>query len=133
MLDTSVLIELFDRGNTDLLEEIVERYSALYIPWIVLYEYLYGHRYLGRDISDRKRAIEKLGQVVGVTQDMILKAMEIDVDLHRRGMAMGMAIPFSDILIAATALVLGAELVTLDRRHYTRIPELRIYIPKTHR
>ncbi len=129
MLDTSVLIELFDRGNTDLLEEIVERYSALYIPWIVLYEYLYGHRYLGRDISDRKRAIEKLGQVVGVTQDMILKAMEIDVDLHRRGMA----IPFSDILIAATALVLGAELVTLDRRHYTRIPELRIYIPKTHR
>ncbi len=129
MLDTSVLIELFDRGNTDLLEEIMERYSALYIPWIVLYEYLYGHRYLGRDISDRKRAIEKLGQVVGVTQDMILKAMEIDVDLHRRGMA----IPFSDILVAATALVLGAELVTLDRRHYTRIPELRIYIPKTHR
>ena len=129
MLDTSVLIELFDRGNTELLEEIVERYSALYIPWIVLYEYLYGHRYLGRDISDRKRAIEKLGQVVGVTQDMILKAMEIDVDLHRRGMA----IPFSDILVAATALVLGAELVTLDRRHYTRIPELRIYIPKTHR
>lgn len=129
MLDTSVLIELFDRGNTDLLEEIMERYSALYIPWIVLYEYLYGHRYLGRDISDRKRAIEKLGQVVGVTQDMILKAMEIDIDLHRRGMA----IPFSDILVAATALVLGAELVTLDRRHYTRIPELRIYIPKTHR
>lgn len=129
MLDTSVLIELFDRGNTDLLEEIMERYSALYIPWIVLYEYLYGHRYLARDISDRKRAIEKLGQVVGVTQDMILKAMEIDVDLHRRGMA----IPFSDILVAATALVLGAELVTLDRRHYTRIPELRIYIPKTHR
>ena len=128
MLDTSVLIELFDRGNTELLEEIVERYSALYIPWIVLYEYLYGHRYLGRDISDRKRAIEKLGQVVGVTQDMILKAMEIDVDLHRRGMA----IPFSDILVAATALGLGAELVTLDRRHYTRIPELRIYIPKTH-
>jgi len=105
----------------------MERYSALYIPWIALYEYLYGHKYLGRDIDDRKRAVEKLGQVVGVTQDIIVKAMEIDIDLHRKGMT----IPFSDILVAATALALGAELVTLDMRHYTRIPELRIYVPKS--
>ncbi len=105
----------------------MDRYGALYIPWIVLYEYLYGHRYLGRDITDRKRAIEKLGQVIGVTQDIIIKAIEIDIDLHRKGMT----IPFSDILVAATALVLKAELVTLDKRHYTRIPELRIYVPRS--
>lgn len=126
-MDTSIVIELFDRGNTDLLEEIVYRYSILYIPWIVLYEYLYGHKYLGRSINDRKRAIEKLGQVIGVTQDIIIKAMEIDIDLHKKGMV----IPFSDILVAATALVLKAELVTLDRKHYTRIAELQIYVPES--
>jgi len=97
----------------------------MYIPWIVLYEYLYGHKYLGRNIIDRKKAVEKLGQIIGVSQDIILKAIEIDIDLHKKGLA----IPFSDILIAATTIILKAELVTLDQRHYTRIPQLRIYIP----
>ncbi len=125
VLDTSVLIELFDRGNVEILEGILGRYSALYIPWIVLYEYLYGHKYLGRNIEERKAAVEKLGRVVGVTQEILVKALEIDVSLHKKGQA----IPFSDVLIAATALTLQAELVTLERRHYTRISDLRIYTP----
>ncbi len=125
VLDTSVIIEIFDRGNTDLLENILSKYDALYIPWIVLYEYLYGHKYLGKNIESRKKAVEKLGQVIGVTQDIILKAMEIDIELHKKGMT----IPFSDILIAATAIMLNAELITLDQRHYTRIPSLQIYMP----
>lgn len=121
-----MVIELFDRGNISLLEDVVGRYSVLYIPWIVLYEYLYGHKYLGRSITDRKRAVEKLGRVIGVTQDIIIKAMEIDIDLHKKGIA----IPFSNILIAAIALVLKAELVTLDKKHYTRISGLQIYVPR---
>jgi len=129
VVDTSVVIELFDRGNTVLLEDILNRYGGLYVPWIVLYEYLYGHKYLGRGVEKRKRAVEKLGQIVWVTQDILAKAMEIDVELHRKGEA----IPFSDILVAATAITLKAELITLDRRHYTRIPELKMYVPKPSR
>ena len=125
VLDTSIVIEIFDRGDISLLEDIMSRYSVLYIPWIVLYEYLYGHKYLGKNIIDRKKAVEKLGQITGVTQDIILKAIEIDIDLCRKGMT----IPFSDILIAATTIVFNAELVTLDQKHYTRIPELKIYMP----
>ncbi len=125
-LDTSIIIELFDRGNTNLLKGIINRYDMIYIPWIVLYEYLYSHKYLGRNITERKKAVEKLGQVINITQDIMIKAMEIDIDLHKKGIA----IPFSDIIIAATTLVLKAELVTLDKRHYTKIPQLHIYIPK---
>ncbi len=128
VIDTSIIIELYDRGNTDLLEEIINRYNTPYIPWIVLYEYLYSHKYLGRSIIERKKAVEKLGRVIGITQDIIIKALEIDVELHKKGTT----IPFSDILIAATALVLEAELATLDKKHYTRIPQLQIYIPKRH-
>ena len=105
----------------------MNRYSVLYIPWVVLYEYLYGHKYLGRSTADRRGAVEKLGQVVGVTQDIIIRAMEIDIDLHKKGTAT----PFSDILVAATALALKAELITLDRKHYTRMPELQTYTPES--
>ncbi len=125
LLDTSVVIEIFDRGNTVLLENIMDKYSALYIPWIVLYEYLYGHKYLGRDITSRKKAIEKLGEIIGVSQEILLKALEIDVELHRKGQT----IPFTDLLIVATTLVLNAELITIDQKHYTRIPNLKIYVP----
>ena len=115
--------------DTSLLEDIMSRYSVLYIPWIVLYEYLYGHKYLGKNIIDRKKAVEKLGQITGVTQDIILKAIEIDIDLCRKGMT----IPFSDVLIAATTIVFNAELVTLDQKNCTRIPELKIYMPIPHK
>ena len=55
--------------------------------------------------------------------------MEIDIDLHKKGSP----IPFSEILAAAPTLVLGAELVTLDVRHYTKIPVLQVYKPESSR
>ncbi len=120
VVDTSIVIEIFDRGDDILLENIMNRYSMLYIPWIVVYEYLYGHKYLGRDIDHRREAIEKLGRVIGISQEILVKALEIDVELHRKGQT----IPFTDILIAATTLVLNAELITADQRYYTRIQDL---------
>lgn len=45
-LDTSIIIEILDRGDVDPLRELLDRYRVLYIPWICLYEYLYGHRYI---------------------------------------------------------------------------------------
>ncbi len=126
VLDTSVIINIFDRGNERLLEYILRRYKMIYIPWIVLYEYLYGHKYLGRDISERKSAIEKLGIIYNVSQEVLLKALEIDVSLRKKGNI----IPFSDVIIAATTIVLKAELVTLDKRHYERIAGLKLHIVK---
>ena len=77
------------------------------------------------DIEERKKAVEKLGRVVWDTQKLVLKALEIDVRLRKEGMA----IPFSDVLIASITLMLNAELITLDKRHFDRIPKLKLYIP----
>ena len=125
VLDTSILIEVFDRGNKGLLKNLVLKYKVIYIPRICLYEYLYGHKYLDMDIEERKKAVEKLGRVVWDTQKLVLKALEIDVRLRKEGMA----IPFSDVLIASITLMLNAELITLDKRHFDRIPKLKLYIP----
>ncbi len=126
ILDTSLLIEMFDRGNEVLLECILKRCRTIYIPCIVMYEYLYGHKYLGRDINERKKVLEKLGIIVWITQDVLLKALEIDIKLRKQGLT----IPFSDVLIATTSIALGAELISLDERHYSRIKELKLYIPR---
>jgi len=124
VLDTSVLIDIFDRGNEKLLEYILRKYKMIYIPWIVLYEYLYGHKYLGRDINERKKAVEKLGIIYSISQEVLLKALEIDISLRKKGNI----IPFSDVIIAATTIILKAELVTLDKRHYERIAGLKLHI-----
>lgn len=52
----------------------------------------------------------------------ISRAAEVYADLHKRGVLIGDA----DILIAATALVHGLEVVTNNGRHFRRIPGLTV-------
>ena len=121
VIDTSAVIEALDKGRGDLLKELVEGYEELLIPWVVVYEYTMGHRLLGRDPRARKRALEELGSIVWMEQELLLKAQELDVELRRRGRP----IPFSDVLVAATALAFEAELVTLDE-HFREVEGLRL-------
>jgi len=127
VLDTSVIIEIFDKANHSLLEHILSRYEIIYVPWITMYEYLYGHKYLSKPISVRKKALEELGTIIWINQEIVMKALELDINLHRH--RKGKPIPFSDILIAAIVFYLNAELVTLDVRHFKDIPNIRIYVP----
>ena len=41
----------------------------------------------------------------------------------------GRSIPAHDLLIASTALSNGYDLITLDRRHFERVPGLVIHQP----
>ena len=59
VVDTSFLIELLDRERRDLVDYIIDK--EVLIPFIVLYEYLYGYRVIGRDVSRRKKILEDLG------------------------------------------------------------------------
>ena len=51
-----------------------------------------------------------------------MRAADIYADLHQRGMLIGDA----DILIAATALEYGLDLVTNNTNHYARIVGLSL-------
>ena len=88
-----------------------------YISYVTLYEYLYGYCYLGKDYFKEKNVVEKLFQVVYPTQELLLKAMEIDVDLSKKGEK----VPQTDIVIAATAILLKAPLLTKDLRHFQQM------------
>ncbi len=125
ILDTSILIDLFDKGDKELLEKLMDKCEHIMIPWVALYEFLYGHRYIDREIKLYKEAIETLGVVKWLAQDELIKALEIDVELHKKGRP----IPFSDVLIAALASTHNGVLVTRNKRHFSRVSNLRIYVP----
>jgi len=117
VLDTSFLIEILDRGRKELAELLAE-YEEAIIPWISLYEYLYGHK-VGRRISDeellsRKEKVESLGLVAWNNQRVIEEVLKLDLTLAEKGEK----IPFSDLLVAAFAEVYDADLATFDKKHF---------------
>jgi len=120
VLDTSFLIDLLDRGREEL-ANLLAPYEEVVVPWIALYEYLYGHR-VGRgagaeELRSRKEAVESLGRVVWMSQELLLEALELDAKLK----ASGRPVPFSDILVAAIARYLPADVASTDKEHFERI------------
>ncbi|MCD6349160.1 MAG: type II toxin-antitoxin system VapC family toxin [Candidatus Korarchaeota archaeon] len=115
VVDTSFLVEMLDRGREEL-ADVIASYREVLIPWVSLYEYLYGHlKVRGMNGAlERKKIVESVGCVVWVDQEVLLKALEIDLDL-RKG---GRPIPFSDVIILATALKLGAHIATFNYSHF---------------
>jgi len=122
VVDTSVVIEIFEEGNEDLLFKIAS-YDA-YISYISLYEYLWGYRYIGRDYIDEKKVLERLFKVIYPTQEILLKAIEIDVDLTKKGEKL----PQADIFIGSTAIVLKAQLITRDVKHFSKMEKYGLKI-----
>jgi predicted nucleic acid-binding protein len=117
VLDTSVLLEILDAGNTELLDASLARYDGMLIPWVALYEYLYGHAYVGNDVRERRRFVEELGDGCMVGPEDRTKSIRPE----RRSLQERPEIPFSDPLIAALALEVEGELVTLNERHFKRV------------
>jgi len=111
---------MLDRGRGEL-AELLARYDEIIIPWISLYEYLYGHK-VGRKIDDkelsfRKEKVESLGLVVWGSQEVLEKTLSLDFMLRKKREK----IPFSDLLINAFALVYDADIATFNRKHFRKI------------
>ena len=122
VLDTSFLIEVLDRGRRDLVN-VLAGYDEIIIPWICLYEYLYGHR-VGRragreEVLERKEKVEALGLVYYGDQKIVENALELELELTKRGRK----IPFSDLLVASFTLTFDADLATLDEKHFEFIKD----------
>jgi tRNA(fMet)-specific endonuclease VapC len=61
-------------------------------------------------------------RVLGITDEVVLRAAEIYANLYNRGELIGDA----DILIAASALVNGCGIVTNNEGHFRRIKNLQV-------
>lgn len=78
-----------------------------------MYEFIRGRR----DYSDVKKALKESFTIVPLTNEVLIKAIEIYRDLRSRGES----IDGRDLLIGATAIVHGVPLLSKNLSHYERL------------
>jgi predicted nucleic acid-binding protein len=131
ILDSSVLIA--GEKRRDSVWEILERVEAVCgktaaaLSAVTAVELTHGI-YRAKTDADRKRRetfVEELFQAVAV-QPLTLEVARLAGRIHGEQMGQGISIDFPDLLIGATALHLGYDVVTLNVRHFQMIPNLSV-------
>ncbi|HEX3553323.1 MAG TPA: type II toxin-antitoxin system VapC family toxin [Thermoanaerobaculia bacterium] len=126
LLDTVTLSEVIkgrDLGVLKRAREYLSIHGRFQFSIITRYEILRGLK--AKAASRQVERFEEQCQaslVFPLSDEIVVRAAEIYGLLHRRGTL----IQDADILIAATALVHGLELVTENPSHFSRIPDLVI-------
>lgn len=81
-------------------------------------------RYLSSQ-NCREGFVEELFQAVAV-HPLTLELARLAGRIHGEQIARGVSIDFADLIVGATALQLGFDIVTLSARHFEAIPGLKI-------
>jgi tRNA(fMet)-specific endonuclease VapC len=118
--DTDVLIDyLAGKGEAGAVERLL-RHGALKTTVISRFELLSG----AKNAKQLARLVQLLGAVpsLGLDDAAADAASEIRRSLERSGNPIGMA----DSLIAGIVTSNGGELLTRNRRHFERVPGLRL-------
>ncbi len=134
VLDTDVLIAVEREGKpvSELLEELQQRHGdaevVLSVISVVELEHGVFRARTPEQAQRRRTYLDTVFQAVPVeplTSDIARIAAKTDAEAKLDGRA----IPFSDLLIGATALYFNYSIVTRNQRHFGMIPGLRIIQP----
>lgn len=121
VIDTSILIDSL-RGSTKWEEFLKDQEEEveLYIPTIVIFELFSGRS--TRNVKARQKVgdIIKYFLRIELTEKIAITAGKIFRD-HKQ------TLQTPDYIIAATALELNAEVLTLNIKHFRQIPGLKLY------
>jgi len=131
ILDSSVLIAGERRGRS--IREILQQVKASQgeaeaaLSAVTVVELTHGI-YRARTDADRKR---RQAFAEEVFRDMIVHPVSLEVArlagrIEGEQMTRGISIAFQDLLIGSTALHLGFDVVTLNVRHFQKIPGLNV-------
>jgi predicted nucleic acid-binding protein len=131
ILDSSVIIDAERRGET--VERLIERIvhstgdQDAALSAVGLTEIVHGiYRASTSAIRSRREAFldELLADltVYPYTKETAMLAGKLDGEQQGKGVV----VPFADLLIGATALALGFSVLTVNVRHFERIPGLAV-------
>lgn len=108
LVDADFLIDV-EKGKERLPRE------QLFLSVLSLYEFIRGRK----DYEDVKRIMESSFVIVSLSNDIILKATEIYRDLREKGEILDER----DLLIGASAIVLGIPIKTRNKKHYEKLKD----------
>ena len=125
LLDTNILSAIM-KGSEAVMpkaREYLTEHGTFTFSIITRYEVLRGLK--AKNAVAQAEAFDKLcaaSEVLGLSNDIVVKAAEVHATLRARGEPIGDA----DILIEATALVQGLAVATDNEDHSRRIPSLTV-------
>jgi tRNA(fMet)-specific endonuclease VapC len=129
ILDSSVVMAAERRGHTvlEILEQIKASYGEIGLSIVTVAELIHGaYRAKADEVKRRRLAfIDRLCSDVPI-HPVTVELARIVGRIEGEQAAKGIAIPFEDLVIGATALHLGFDLVTLNIRHFQLIPSLKV-------
>jgi len=118
VIDTSVLIEIFDRKSKkgdEALNKIIETDEAISITAISLHEILYAVQKYAKPMKEVMQL-----PVLSYTKEDAVLAAKLELELEKRGNP----IRRTDAMIAAMAINKGASLYTLNEKHFKPLENL---------
>lgn len=132
ILDSSVLIAAERKGHSVL--QILEQIKALHgevevgLSVVSIAELTHG----AYRAENEARKLRRLAFMDRLCTDIPVYPLTIDVarmigPIEGQQAALGFTIAFEDLAIGVTALNLGYDIVTLNEKHFSLIPGLRIH------
>lgn len=121
VIDTSILIDYFRGGlRWDKFLKQIETGVELFIPTIVIFELFSGDS--SKDLDKEKDITHFLEEFTKI--ELNERIAKIAGELYRD---IDKSLGVSDYIIAASALSINAQVVTLNEKHFIQIPNLQIY------
>lgn len=121
VIDTSIIIDKL-RGGTkwDQFFETTDIETEFFIPTITIFELFSGSSSKDPIIMDKINKIIYKFKRVELSDTIAQKAGELYRDVSP-------TLDIPDYIISATAIGIGAKVVTLNTKHFQKIPGLQIY------
>jgi predicted nucleic acid-binding protein len=121
VLDTNIFIDKL-RGGTKWDEFLsnIDKDAEMYLPTIVIFELFSGLSSKKKPIIEEINGFKKYFHQVDLTWNIARRAAEIHRDCPQSTDAF-------DCIIGATAIEIGAQVVTLNQKHFQKIPGVSIY------
>jgi tRNA(fMet)-specific endonuclease VapC len=131
ILDSSIVVAAERRGRNvvEILEQIRTSSGEIEVGTsvVTVAELTHG-AYRAKDDRDRRR---RVAFVEELCRDVLVHPITVEIAkeigrIEGQQAAQGISLPFEDLAIGVTALVLGFDVATLNVRHFQKIPGLKV-------
>lgn len=121
VVDTSILIDKLRGGKKwDEFLSVLDNNIQLCLPSIVIFELFSGLSSRKNQISSKISSFRKFFNEIDLTPEIAKRAGEMNRDSVGN-------LDLPDYIIAATAMEIGAQVVTLNKKHFSKIPGISLY------